>query len=84
MFEKKPEEMTAVIYITDRHAREADAQGVMLWKGGKEVSFAETRDAINKMKRLRVNVPKSQLRRWDSLTNQLRNAFGPDMWEVTA
>ncbi len=83
MFEQQLEDMHASIYIHERHAKEADAQGIKLWEGDRRISSAEALEIVTKMKRLRVNVPKYQLRRWDSLTNQIRNAFGPEFWEIT-
>lgn len=83
MFERKPEDMIARVYISERDCRDVDASGVTLWIGYSDISYAAAKRLVFQMKHVRPSVPKSRLRRFDSIINQLRNAFGPDMWADT-
>jgi hypothetical protein len=83
MFEKSPCDMVASVYIHERDFKDAYANGIELWTGYRTITYDEAKKAILKMVRLRQSVPQHLLRRHDSLTNQLRNAFGPDLWADT-
>lgn len=82
MFERKLEDMTAIVFFEHKDVSVLDQAGVAVFQyGSKELSYQDAVALVEKMKHCMAGVPKRLLPRYRACMNSIRFAFGPEFCE---
>ena len=83
MFEKTLQEMSCCKHFDKKEVAVLDQFGIAKFaEGSRALTYVEAADLVEKMKCALPGVPKYLIPRFRACMNGLRNAFGPEFWEL--
>jgi hypothetical protein len=83
MFEQTLQEMICCKHFEKKEVAVLDQYGIAKFaEGSRQLTYAEAADLVEKMKRVLPRLPKYLIPRFRACMNSIRNAFGPEFWEL--